>query len=468
MDLQPTYELARFASDFSYADLSTSAKEHTRRLLLDSIACAFAADFSDEVAPYASFARTAGGVGDSTVIGAPDRLSLIGATLLNGYLITAVTVCDTYLPASAHICPEVVPPALAIAERDGVDGRDLLTAIALGAEVAVRVAIGIDYSVARKRGWHFPGIIGPFGAAAAVGHLRGLTPIQMRNAFGLAGSQAAGTWAAWGTPTVKFHQSRGAVSGLLAGLLAEEDFSASNEIFVHPDGGILTTYSDGGNPEALIANLGTRFELEQIAFRLWPGTAPAQSAFTAVFELIASERPKFDGIDHVRIEVGPQMHEAHARFVEPEGRFDALLSYHFIVAKCLRDGFFSFESLKPEHISDETLKHFIRERVELAPNTDLTSGRCRVTVRMRDGRDLTVQSDAAKGAPENPMTLAELSAKYEHCVRGRLSDSEASELYDVTLGIEKVKDLGRFFCLLRMARDRIFVARDGSRTFSPN
>lgn len=48
-----------------------------------------------------------------------------------------------------------------------------------------------------------PGIVGPFGAAAAVGRLRGLSKLQMRNALGLAGSQSAGTWASWGTPTVK-------------------------------------------------------------------------------------------------------------------------------------------------------------------------------------------------------------------------------------------------------------------------
>ena len=61
----------------------------------------------------------------------------------------------------------------------------------------------------------------------------------MRNAFGLAGSQSAGTFAHWGTPTIKFHQSRGALSGLMAAWLAQTGFEASPDILTAPDGGLL-------------------------------------------------------------------------------------------------------------------------------------------------------------------------------------------------------------------------------------
>ena len=178
METKPTEDLARFAAEAGYADLPASARDYARLLLVDSIACALASDYGQETGMYARFARTVGGPGDTTVIGSPEGLSLLGASLLNGYLITAATICDTYVPAHVHITPEVVPPALAVAERDRLDGRALLAAIAIGAEVAVRVADGIDYTVAGPRGWHMPGIVGPFGAAAAVGNLRGLTPCR--------------------------------------------------------------------------------------------------------------------------------------------------------------------------------------------------------------------------------------------------------------------------------------------------
>src|SRR4030081_968428 len=81
---------------------------------------------------------------ESGVIGG-DRLSLAGATLLNGYLVTAVTMCDIHRSTLTHVTPEVVPPALAIAERDARSGRDLMVALAAGLEVTTRVGIGADY-----------------------------------------------------------------------------------------------------------------------------------------------------------------------------------------------------------------------------------------------------------------------------------------------------------------------------------
>ncbi len=452
--LKPTEDLARFASGMTYDRLPASAREFARRFFLDSVACALASDFGDEAPAYAAFARVAGGAGDSTIIGSSDRLSLLGASLLNGYLITTVTVCDTYMPGQAHISPEVIPPALAVAEQDGRGGRALLTAIAVGAEVATRVAAGIDYSVAGPLGWHLPGIIGPFGAAASVGHLRGLTQLQMRNAFGLAGSQAAGSWASWGTPTVKFHQSRGAASGLLAGLLAEQDFTASAEVLAHPDGGIFAAYSDGGKPEAVVADLGERFEFEQISLRLWPGTAPAQAALTAVSDIIASDPPAFEDIEQVLIEVPPHIHAAHDRFVQPKGKFDALLSFHFMVAVLLRDREFWLPSLDSRHVADPELRRFMRERIELVADPSQASGRSRVTVRSSGGRLKSVQMDAARGSPGNPATLADLHAKYQRCVDGRLTRSESDELLDLIVRIDEIDDLGRLFELLGSARQR--------------
>lgn len=455
MDTKPTEALAGFAAGISYDALPGSARAFTRNLLLDSVASALAGDLGDETTAYARFARAAGGTGESTVIGSSEPLSLLGATLLNGYMITTVTVCDTYLPAHVHISPEIIPPALAVAERDGADGRALLTAIAIGAEVATRVAAAIDYSVAGKRGWHFPGIVGPFGSAAAVGRLRGLTSLQMRNAFGLAGSQAAGSWASWGTPTVKFHQSRGAASGLLAGLLAEQDFTASAEILAHPDGGIFAAYSDGGKPEAVLAEIGERYELEQIALRPWPGATPAQSALTAAFDLVAAGAPEFNAIEHVRIDVPPNVHQAHERFVKPEGKFEALLSFHFMVAKVLRDRGFWLDSVDPQHVGDPALQAFMRDKIELAADPALTFGQSRITVKSAGGETRSAEARAAKGAPGNPATLDDLCAKYERCVAGRLTNADAAELLDLLVRIDEQDDLQRFFSLLGSAGERV-------------
>src|SRR5215467_4449860 len=288
---EPTRILADFAARLRYGDLPQRSLAHCKNLILDALACALAGyqgEETDQVRAVAS--ALAQGEESSVIGGAP--LSLVGATLLNGYLITAVTMCDVHRPTMTHVTPEIVPPALAIAERDDLPGRDLLVAIAAGCEVTTRIGLGLDYPAFRARGWHGPGIIGPFGAAAAVGSLLKFDAAMMARAFGLAGSQAAGTFAAWGTPTVKFHQCRGAVSGLLAALLAEQGFVATREFLTAKDGGLYNSYAEGGKAELATAELGRRFELEQIALRLWPSASLLQGMNTALFDLIAQEAPE--------------------------------------------------------------------------------------------------------------------------------------------------------------------------------
>src|SRR4029079_18967235 len=249
-----------------------------------------------------------------------------------GFLITAVPMCGTHRSTLTHVPPEMMPPALAIAERDGASGRDLLVALVAGMEVMTRIGVGTDYPVFRAKGWHGPGTLGPFGAAAAVGRLRGLNSERMAKAFGLAGSQSAGTFAAWATPTVKFHQCRGALSGLMAALLAEQNFLATKEFLTAKDGGFYNTYANGGKPELAIADLGQRWEFEQIALRLWPSASSTQTMNTALFDLVEQHAPEFDKIKKVRVSLSQAVFDLHGGFASYKAKFDALLSAHYVAA----------------------------------------------------------------------------------------------------------------------------------------
>src|SRR5688500_4622520 len=261
-------EYARFLADLRYESLPGRLRERVVDIILDTVASAIAGRHGDETAQIEALASGLGGPRTSTVIaGAPT--SLCGAALVNGYQVTAVTVCDIHRPTLCHVTPEVLPPALAVAERRGASGLDLLVAVAAGLETVVRVGTAMHYKSMRARGWHSPGVTGPFGGAAAVASLLGLDARGFQNALSLAGTQSAGTFAHWGTPTIKFHQSRGSLSGLLAGLLAEQGFPAGPEILTAEHGGLFHLYSDCGDAGALLAGLGDSWQLETISVRLW-------------------------------------------------------------------------------------------------------------------------------------------------------------------------------------------------------
>jgi 2-methylcitrate dehydratase PrpD len=389
---------------------------------------------------------------ESSVIGG-DRSSLAGATLLNGYLITAVTMCDAHRSTLTHITPEVVPPALAVAERDGLSGRDLLVALVAGSEITTRIGIGVDFPVFRARGWHGPGIFGPFGAAAAVGRLLHFDADTMARAFGLAGSQAAGTFAAWGTPTVKFHQCRGALSGLMAALLAGEKFVATREFLTARDGGLYNSYSGGGRPQAAIADLGQRWELEQIALRLWPAASSIQGMMTAAFEIVEKHKVDPAQVRKVRIGLSPTIFDMHGIFAKYAGKFEALLSAHYVAAAILHDRELTLAQFEPERYNDATLRRSA-EGVEVRADTSLSGVQALAEVEMMNGEKFSVRCEHPLGAPENRLSRAQVEDKFRTYAKGRLSDVRIEDVIGAVVRLEHQASVRTLMDMLRVPPQR--------------
>ena len=420
---EPTRILAEFAAGLRYDNLPERNREHCKNLILDALACAVAGYQGEETGQVKAVASAIAQGGESSVIGG-EHLSLIGATLFNGYLITAVTMCDVHRATMTHVTPEVVPPALAVAERDDLPGRDLLVAVAAGCEVTTRVGLGLDYPVFRARGWHGPGVIGPFGAAAAVGSLLKFDAEMMARAFGLAGSQAAGTFAAWGTPTVKFHQCRGAISGLLAALLAQQNFVATREFLSAADGGLYKTYAGGGKPEAAIAELKNRFELEQIALRLWPSATLIQGLNTALFDLLAKHQIAAARISRVSIALSQNAFDMHGGFREYKGKFEALLSAHYSAAAIVHDGALTLAQFAPARYDDQTLRAFATQKVNVQADPTLSGSQAKVELVLADDTTRFAHCEHPLGSFENPLSRAQVEQKFRDYAAGAAADAD--------------------------------------------
>jgi 2-methylcitrate dehydratase PrpD len=450
---EATGTLAQFAASLRYEDLPASVKEHCKNVLLDTLACAVAGHLGEETSQIAALASALGQSEESSVIGG-DRLCLAGATILNGFLITAVTMCDAHRPTLTHVTPEVVPPAFAIAERDDLSGRDLLVALAAGFEITTRVGIGLDYPAFRDRGWHGPGVLGPFGAAAAVGRLLEFDADTMAKAFGLAGSQSAGTFAAWGTPTVKFHQCRGALSGLLAALLAHQNFLATREFLTAPDGGLYNTYSNGGKPEAATKDLGERWELEQIALRLWPSASSIQGMNSALFDLVEGHRIDPNEVEKLRVALSPPTFALHGNLPNYKGKFDALISGHYTAAVIVHDRELTLDQFEPKRYDDPKLRRAAAEQIEIISDPALTGVQAIAEVEMRDGSTVSARCDHPRGSPENPLSRAQIETKFRTYGRTRLSEGQIEKVIAMVSGLED----------LRSARELIDALRQQTRS----
>jgi len=448
MSGEATGVLAQFAASLRYEDLPAAVKDHCKNVLLDTLACAVAGHLGEETPQIAALASALGQSAESSIIGG-DHLSLAGATILNGFLITAVTMCDAHRATLTHVTPEVIPPAFAIAERDGLSGRELLVAIAAGFEVTTRVGIGLDYPAFRAAGWHGPGVLGPFGAAAAVGRLLKFDADTMAKAFGLAGSQAAGTFAAWGTPTVKFHQCRGALSGLLAALLAQQNFLATREFLTAPDGGLYNTYSNGGKPEAATADLGKRWELEQIALRLWPSASSIQGMNTALFDLIEQHKVDPEKVKKLRVALSQPTFDLHGKLPKYKGKFDALISGHYTAAVILHDQVLTLDQFEPRRYDDPKLRRAAAEQVEIKADPSLSGVQAIAEIELADGSRLSARCDHPRGSPENPLSRAQIEAKFRTYGKVRLTETQIEKAIGAVYDLEKLGSARELLSILR-------------------
>jgi 2-methylcitrate dehydratase PrpD len=447
MSAAPTKELAGFIAGLSIGDIPPQTREHVKDYILDALASALAGQQGDEVKQIYALASALGSSQEASVIGGA-RLSLAGATMLNAYLVTAVTVCDVHRPTLYHTTPEVVPPALAIAERDALSGADLLLAVAAGLETSVRIALATNYPAFRARGWHSPGVVGPFGGAAALGKLLKLDATQQINAFGLAGSQSAGTFAHWGTPTIKFHQCRGALSGLMAGLLAQQGFRACAEILAHPDGGIFNAYSDGGKPETVVAELGTRWMLEDIALRIWPAASSIQTAMTGLLALIEKHDLRPDNVAKIRVGLSKAVYDMHGTLPWND-KFKALLSAPYVISIMLHDRRCWLEQFEPSRYLDAQVDRFTRERVEVVTDADLRGTAAFVEVRTTAGAKLHDRRECAKGDPDDRLKRAEIEQKLRTAARDLVTDSQVDRIIAAVDRLERLHSVRELTDALR-------------------
>ncbi|MCE2950228.1 MAG: MmgE/PrpD family protein [bacterium] len=443
----PTAVLSAFTAGLRPAHIPPRVRERVKDILLDTLASAIAGRAGDETAQIGALAAALGRSDEATVLTGGGS-SLAGAALSNAYLVTAVTVCDVHRPTLFHTTPQVVPPALAIAERDGCSGAALLAAIAAGLEVSVRVARAMDYPEFRRRGWHSPGVVGPFGGAAAAGSLLGLDAARQCHAFALAGSQSAGTFAHWGTPTIKFHQARGSLSGLMAALLAAEGFRASGEILAHPDGGLFNAYSNGGLPAEVTGGLGEAWKLEELALRRWPAGSSLQAMITALFALVEAHDVQAGGVERVRIGLSPAVHEMHGALPWTD-KFKALLSAPYIASIILHDRCCWLEQFLPGRYADPSVDAFTRQRVQVEPDASLAGNAASVEITMADGRVLREARSEALGDPGNPLDRAQIVAKLREAAAGWFEDATVERLAAMVDRLEDLADVRELMAIFR-------------------
>src|ERR1700738_2078907 len=228
MSEHPSKILANFAATLRFEDIPAPVLQRAEDLFLDWFGSALAGKGARPVEAIERFAITMGpAVGESEVLVSRRRTSPLFAAMVNAASSHFAEQDDVHNGAVFHPGTVVFSPVLAIAQTIGSSGSELLTAAVAGYEVGIRVGEFLGRS--HYQVFHTTGTAGTIAAAAAVGFLLRLSPEQMLNAFGSAGTQAAGLWEFLrdAADSKQLHAAKAASDGLISAYLAQHGFTGA-------------------------------------------------------------------------------------------------------------------------------------------------------------------------------------------------------------------------------------------------
>jgi 2-methylcitrate dehydratase PrpD len=301
-------ELARFVTETHYADIPASVLETQKKSILDAVAITLgAATLGDGCQSFVTLAEenAAGGAGDATVIGFDRKLPMTWAAFANGSMAHSLDFGDTQMHAVIHSNASTFPAALALAERLGASGEELLAALVIGSEVACRISLGANEDL-EKYGWYMPPIYTSFGATAACCKLLKLSADQVLDAFSFNLCQTTCSAELIQNQTTVLRSVREAFAArnaLVSALAAQKGLKGFDLPF-EGKSGFYAAYARGNYDEQrALDGLGQHFEAGQLSFKLWPSCAGTHPAIIGARQLANDHSIQPDDIERIHVVV---------------------------------------------------------------------------------------------------------------------------------------------------------------------
>jgi 2-methylcitrate dehydratase PrpD len=433
-----TQTLARYLVAARFEDLPEAARQEAARSLLNWIGVAVGGSHHEAVEIALATISPFAGPAQATILGRKERLDIMNVVLLNGISSHVFDFDDTDLTTAVHPSAPVVPVLLALAEYRDVTGRDFINAMILGIEAECRIARAVT-PAHQDAGWHATGSVGSFGAAVAAGKLLGLDETQMCHAIGLAATQPVGIREMFGSMTKSFHPGRAAQNGLLAALLAEKGYTSSLR-GIEARRGWANVLSTARDYRIITEGLGAHYEIARNSYKPFACGLVVHPVIDGCIQLRDENKLTAGMIDRIDLGIHPIVLELTSNRTPRtglEGKFSVYYAAAIgIVAGRAGEAQFSYALVRdPEVIA-------LRDRVATAVDPALVQDQARVKITLRDGRVLERFVAHAVGSVENPMSDAQLDAKFADLAAGILPDDRARHLMKLCRDAEHLDNAG--------------------------
>ncbi len=448
--------LATYFTTLQPDEIPGAVRDDARWRLMDTIGVALAGSRMD----YAESVRTVfaemGGKPEATAIGFGPKMPAGMAGFVNGAYAHGPDYDDTHSVAMVHIGCLAVPSALAMAERCGSTGGEMLTALIAGAEVGLRIGAAAPHRF-HMRGFHATGVVGPFTSAVAAGRLLRLDARQLTDAMGLVGSQAAGLLVGLhdGSWVKRLHPGWSVQAGITAALLAQRGFLGPHEVLENPWGlyGVLLHGDERPAKLKLVTKgLGETWLMPATTYKPYSSGAWNHSTMDAVRTIMRSSGVVHQEISRVDVAVPeeciPIVCEPRAAKTHPATAYHMKFSLPYSTAILAVLGHANIEDYTEEvranpAIAELASRIFCVGDPAMAPD----GFPARVALETTDGRRYEEFVPAQRGGPGNPMSAQDHREKFRANAAPSLGEGRAQE---ASAAIEAAWELDRVGELTRL------------------
>lgn len=413
--------LARFAVSTAYSGIPEKELAWAQAALCDFVTVALPGALMPVAQNVLAYLKktSPSPEGRCTLLGANEKMGASAACLFNGTASHALDFDDVSWATIGHPTVSVAPAALAAAQEMGLGGKDVLRAYVVGVEVMHQIARW-TMPVLSENGWHTTPAYGAFGAAAAAAALYGMTEEETACALGIAASRSGGVRANFGTHTKALHAGLSAAAGIEAAKLAQCGVTANPAAIEAADGYAQCFAKPLGDARV---DIGSFWDLAQngLVFKQYPccsGSHPTNDVWGGY---VAKSGVSADDIEKIEAGVsllGPRELNCHY----PQNAVQAKFSLEFAIASRLIQGPIEITSFTDEKVLDPRVQAFMKKidmkiDPELAKLGFIGTAPIRMTVHLKNGEKVFLQSDLAEGNPEKPLSKEKHKEKFASCMR---------------------------------------------------
>ncbi|MDA0834217.1 MAG: MmgE/PrpD family protein [Planctomycetota bacterium] len=450
--------LAEFTHRLTYDHLDEQTRKEVRRRVIDSFSCALGAHSSPVVHIARKVAARVSADPGATYLGNKRKTSPEWAAFVNGILFRYLDYNDTYLSLEPAHPSDNLAAVLAVAEVTGSSGKDVMTALVLAYEIQCRMC---DAASIRSRGWDHV-TYGAFSTSLAAGKLLGMDVEKLTQTVNIAG-----------TPHVAIRQTRsGELSewkgcafanasrnGVVSALLANEGLTGPSPLF-EGELGFFKQVSGQFELPFLDQQSPGDFMINRTSIKFWPAEYHSQSAIHAALEMrqqILKQHPTtpledlIASFDIFSFDAAVDIIGKDPEKWRPKTRETADHSLPYCTAVALLDGDVTLASFSDERLSDQRVLKLL-EKIKIHRDDELTARYPRgipnrLVAKLTSGETITAENEFPRGHDQNPMTDAEVTAKFQRMANGIMSEAAQNQFLETCWHIDSLTNVSPLISL---------------------